>query len=138
MSDNGPQFSPANFRDFATEWMLTSSPHYPQSNEKAENVVKNCEAPFQQVSRCREIRVPSIIKLEKHTNRGHGNQPSPTLSWVAMQNFIANFYCFIAAKFPSTEVYTARSTSRYEVQLWQLFTCLDYTNFSHFQTSQFW
>ena len=25
-----------------------------------------------------------------------------------------------------------------QVQFWQLFTCLDYTNFGNFQTSQFW
>ena len=41
--DNGPQFAAAEFAVFAKSWMfknITSFPHYPQSNGKAENTVK--------------------------------------------------------------------------------------------------
>ena len=45
MSDNGPQFSCAEFSEFAKAWcfnLCTSSPYYSQSNGKVESAVKNC------------------------------------------------------------------------------------------------
>ena len=43
MSDNGPQFSCAEFSEFAKAWCFnhcTSSPYYSQSNGKVESAVK--------------------------------------------------------------------------------------------------
>ena len=43
ISDNGPQFSSAEFAEFTRTWCFThttTSPYYPQSNGKAENAVK--------------------------------------------------------------------------------------------------
>ena len=42
-SDGGPQFTSCQFQNFATQWGFqhqVSSPHYPQSNGKAEATVK--------------------------------------------------------------------------------------------------
>ena len=49
MSDNRPQFSSSEFAAFARRWgfdHITSSPHYPQSNGKAENAVKTVKRLF--------------------------------------------------------------------------------------------
>ena len=46
VTDNGPQLSGHDFREFAKEWPFhhtTSSPGYPQSNGKAENAIKTVE-----------------------------------------------------------------------------------------------
>jgi len=43
-SYGGPQFTSRRFQDFAAQWKFkhqTSSPHYPQSNGKAEATVKS-------------------------------------------------------------------------------------------------
>jgi len=43
-SDRGPQFTANHFQAFATKWGIqhrTSTPHYPQSNGKAESAVKS-------------------------------------------------------------------------------------------------
>lgn len=43
-TDRGPQFTARSFQSFAQQWGFkhyTSTPHYPQSNEKAEATVKS-------------------------------------------------------------------------------------------------
>ena len=49
VTDNGPQFSSAEFSVFSRMWgfdHVTSSPKYPQSNGKAENAVKTVKRFF--------------------------------------------------------------------------------------------
>ena len=54
LSVNGPQFSSAEFTEFAQTWQFTylmASPYYPQSNSKAENAVKTIKKRFM---KCKE------------------------------------------------------------------------------------
>ena len=46
ITDNGPQYASAEFKQFAREWDFihtTTSPYYPQSNGRAEGAVKICK-----------------------------------------------------------------------------------------------
>ena len=55
VTDNSPQFAAAEFRAFAKTWGFehtTSSPHYPQSNGKAENAVKTVKWLFSKCGEC--------------------------------------------------------------------------------------
>ena len=48
-SDGGPQFTSHQFQNFSTHWRFrhqVSSPHYPQSNRKAEATVKAMKKSF--------------------------------------------------------------------------------------------
>ena len=54
VTDNGPQFASAEFHAFAKGWgfqHVTSSPRYPQSNGKVENVMKTVKRLF---TKCRD------------------------------------------------------------------------------------
>ena len=79
ISDNGPQFSAAEFSEFANKWAFkheTSSPHYPQSNGKAENAVKTVK---RLLTKCRKAGQSEYLALLDWRNRpteGMGTSPA--------------------------------------------------------------
>ncbi|XP_015778582.1 PREDICTED: uncharacterized protein LOC107356488 [Acropora digitifera] len=63
VTDNGPQFAAAEFAVFEKSWMfqhITSSPHYSQSNGKAENAVKTVKRLF---TKCKESSQSEFLAL---------------------------------------------------------------------------
>ena len=75
ITNNGPQFSSADFLAFARVWDIQhviSSPRYPQFDGKAESAVKTVKQPVYKVSGSKTIRVPGTLRLAKHTNGGFG------------------------------------------------------------------
>ena len=64
VSDNGPQFSSAEFTAFAKTWNLdhkTSSPHHHQSNGKAENAVRTVKRLFRKCTDSGQSEFLAII-----------------------------------------------------------------------------
>ena len=78
VTDNGPQFTSAEFARFASNWgfeHITSSPRYPQSNGKAENAVKTVKRLF---TKCRETGQSEFLALLDWRNtptEGVGTSP---------------------------------------------------------------
>ena len=84
VTDNGPQFSGADFAGFAQSWgfeHVTSSPHFAQSNGKAENAVKTIKHLFQKCKIDNTSEFCSTAKLEKHTKRRARGDPCPAPFW---------------------------------------------------------
>ena len=79
ISDNGPQFAAAEFSEFANKWAFkhdTSSPHYPQSNGKAENMVKTVK---RLLTKCRKAGQSEYLVLLDWRNtptEGMGTSPA--------------------------------------------------------------
>ena len=82
ITDNGPQFSSAEFAVFAKTWMFehkTSSPLYPQSNGKAENAVKTVKRLF---SKCKEAGISefqALLDWRNTPSAGIGTSPAQRL-----------------------------------------------------------
>jgi len=87
ISDSRPQFAAHDFALFAQRWgfeHITSSPHYPQSNEKA---VKRL------FSKCKEKKSSECMALLDWRNTptsGFGVESSSKVFWSSMQDHVAN------------------------------------------------
>ena len=78
MSDNGPQFSAKDFRDFAKTYEfthVTSSPGYPQSNGKAENAVKTAKRIMKKAARSGEDPHLSLLAWRNTPTEGMNSSP---------------------------------------------------------------
>ena len=82
VSDNGPQFVSAELASFAKKWKfehVTPSPHYAQSNGKAENAVKTLKWLF---TKCKEDGTSEFLALLDWRNtlsEGSGVSPAQRL-----------------------------------------------------------
>ena len=82
ITDNGPQFTSAEFAVFAKTWMFqhtTSSPYHPQSNGKAHNAVKTVK---RLSTKCRESGQLEFLALLDWLNtptEGVGTSPAQRL-----------------------------------------------------------
>jgi transposase InsO family protein len=79
-TDNGPQFTSAEFRNFADRWSFehrTSSPYYSQSNGKAESAVKAAKTIIIKAQRANED--PYLLLLE------HRNTPTQIIDYSPVQ-----------------------------------------------------
>ena len=81
ISDNGPQFSSQEFKEFAKAWDFdhkTSSPHYPASNGQAENAVKIMKDMIKKVASSGED-IYQALQVYRSTPLEHGKSPAELL-----------------------------------------------------------
>ena len=81
ISDNGPNYASVEFTDFSHDWDIqhvTSSPHHPKANGKAESAVKIMKIHYQQSQPTRNRCMESYPRMEKLTHSLSRQFPSPT------------------------------------------------------------
>ena len=79
MSDNGPQFSAAEFAEFEDEWgfiHLTSSTGYPKSNGRAEAAVKAAKTMIKKSVKENKDQYAALLELRNTPVQSHGKSPS--------------------------------------------------------------
>ena len=79
VTDNGPQLASAEFATFAKVWGFqhqTSSPHYPQSNGKAENAVKTVKRLFAKCRESGQSEFRALLDWRNTPTEGIGTSPA--------------------------------------------------------------
>ena len=82
VTDNGAQFSSAEFAVFARTWgfdHVTSSPRYPQSNGKAENAVKTIKRLFKKCKDAGQSEYLALLDWRNTPTEGIGTSPAQRL-----------------------------------------------------------
>ena len=82
VTDNGPQFSAAEFSVFAKTWMFehrTSSPSYAQSNGKAENAVQTIKRLFTKCKASGVSEFQALLDWRNTPTAGIGTSPAQRL-----------------------------------------------------------
>ncbi|XP_063962569.1 uncharacterized protein K02A2.6-like [Lytechinus pictus] len=78
VTDNGPQFTADEFKRFARKWQFehtTSSPHYPQSNGKAESSVKVAKSLLKKAKTAGSDPYLSLLAFRNTPTPGMGSSP---------------------------------------------------------------
>ncbi len=78
-SHNGPQFASDEFATFARKWgfeHITSSPHYLQSNGKAENAVKTVKRLFSKCKKNNSSEFMALLDWRNTPTEGLGSSPA--------------------------------------------------------------
>ena len=79
LSDNDPQFSSAKFKSFCIAYKfrhVTSSLHYPEPNEKAENAVMNMKSLFKKARASRSLEFLAQLEWRITPTEGVGTSPA--------------------------------------------------------------
>lgn len=83
MSDNGPQYTSEEFKEFNQQWNITSSPTYPQSNGKIEAAVKSAKTIMKKAKRARTD--PYLALLAYRNTPTQGLETSPVMRLMSRQ-----------------------------------------------------
>ena len=93
VTDNRPQFASQEFKEFANKWgftHMTSSPHYPQSNGKAENAVKTVKRLLTKCKLSGQSEIHALLDWR--------NTPSESIGTSPAQRFLGRRCTIISSK----------------------------------------
>ena len=82
ISDNGPQFTAAQFQTFLSEWQIqhhTSAPGHPNANGKAESGVKAAKQMMEKCKRSNTDPFMALLEIRNTPTQGVGSSPSQRL-----------------------------------------------------------
>ena len=102
ISDNGPQFSSAEFARFTAEWKInhtTSSPYHPQSNGKAENAVKTIKNLFTKAKEAGISEAQALLDFRNTPTEGIGSSPAQRLMGRRCKTLLVTTPALLAPKF---------------------------------------
>ena len=94
VSDNGPQYTPSEFQDFANKYEfehVTSSPRYPESNGKAESAVKTAKRIMEKALDAKSD--PYLAILEYRNTPSDGMSTSPAQRLLGRRTRTTQFQC---------------------------------------------
>ena len=105
-SNNGPQFSSAEFRSFATQWRfehITASPRYPQSNGKVENAVKTVKLLFSKCKDSGQSEYKARLDWRNTPSEGIGFSPAQRFLGRRCRAFLPTTNFLLQPQFPTQE-----------------------------------
>ena len=106
VTDNGPQFSSAEFAVFAKIWMFehkTSSPTYPQSNGKAEKAVQTVENLFRKCKASGTSEFQALLDWRNTPTAGIGTSPAQRLMGRRCKTLLPIAGSLLQPNFPTEE-----------------------------------
>ena len=106
VTDNGPQFSSAEFAVFATTWMFehkTSSPTYPQSNGKAEKAVQTVKNLFKKCKASGTSEFQALLDWRNTPTAGIGTSPAQRLMGRRCKTLLPIAGSLLQPSFPTEE-----------------------------------
>ena len=83
VSDNGPQFTSTEFKEFSRQWNfvhVTSSPAYPQSNGKVEAAVNSAKNVMRKSRKARTDPYLALLEYRNTPSQGLGTSPAQWLT----------------------------------------------------------
>ena len=102
-SDNGPQYTSMEYKDFAKTWgfeITTSSPHFPQANSAAERSVQTCKKILSQVD-------PILAAMLNYRNTPHsatGISPASALMGRRLHTCIPTLSKLLMPRAPDNSI----------------------------------
>ena len=115
MSDNGPQFSAAEFKSFVGEWRMNrraSSPGYPRSNGKAEAAVKAAKNMMRKAIKDNQDQNLALLELRNTPIQSYGQSPVQLFFQRRTRTLIPTTKKMLEPKIPCKSYIKERQESR--------------------------